>query len=74
MPVWVQRIATLGQASLVIAGMAAVVILALNHIIDGAAALTGLAIITGAGTAIQGAIHVVAKKVEQNGAPTSVDH
>jgi hypothetical protein len=61
MPTWVTRLNTLGQAALVAIGVAAIVILALNHIIDGAAALTSIIIVLGVGGAVTGVTHAAAE-------------
>lgn len=59
MPNWVKNLTTAGQLGIVAMATGAVLWLALARIIDGAAALTAILVITGAGSAVTAATHRV---------------
>lgn len=61
MPNWATRITTVSQLVTVLAAIAAVLVLALEHIIDGAAAVAAIMLVTGAGAAINATVHAVNK-------------
>lgn len=61
MPNWATRITTVSQLVTVLAAIGAVVVLALEHIIDGAAAVAAIMLVTGAGAAINATVHAVNK-------------
>lgn len=70
MPTWVRNLTSIGQIVIVGMSIAAVVLLAIWRIIDGAAAITALFIIIGAGTAI----HTVTSKVVERATDNGVDN
>lgn len=62
MPPWVTRLITVGQIITVLAAMAAIVILATAHIIDGAGAITAILVVTGASAAVHGGVTFASKE------------
>lgn len=70
MPNWATRITTISQLVTVLAAAACILILALNRIIDGAAAVTALMLVTGAGAAVNATVHAV-NKADMNTPPVS---
>jgi hypothetical protein len=67
MPAWVKNLTSVGQLGIVAAAIGSVLWLALAHIIDGAAALTAILVITGAGTAVNAATNKVMDHAGVNG-------
>jgi len=52
MPPWATRVTTISQAAVVLAGIAAIVVLALERIIDGAGAIAAIMLVTGASAVV----------------------